>query len=106
MGFEGLEGESSQSDALSESEVSESGEEEGATVARGTRVRNWAALFFLERKVLEGVPRRARFWRARAKGRMGCLTEVAQERGLRVWERVTRTVEWAQPGRLNRDMEP
>jgi len=88
LGFEGLEGESSQSDALSESEVSESEGEEGAVVEMGTRVRNWAALFFLDRKVLEGVPRRARFWRARANGRMGCLTEATQERGLRVNERV------------------
>ena len=88
MGFEGLEGESSQSDALSESEVAESEGGEGAVVEMGTRVRNWAALFFLDRKVLEGVPRRARFWRARANGRMGCLTEANQERGLRVNERV------------------
>ena len=61
LGFEGLEGESSQSDALSESAVSESEGEGGAVVEMGTRVRNWAALFFLDRKVLEGVPRRARF---------------------------------------------
>jgi hypothetical protein len=87
LGFEGLEGESSQSDALSESEVSESEGEEGAVVEMGTRVRNWAALFFLDRKVLEGVPRR-HGWRARANGRMGCLTEAIQERGLRVYERV------------------
>jgi hypothetical protein len=88
LGFEGLEGDSSQSDALSESEVAESEGEEGAVVEMGTRVRNWAALFFLDRKVLEGVPRRARFWSARANGRMGCLTEAIQERGLRVNERV------------------
>ena len=61
MGLEALVGEASQSDALSESEESESEGGEEEEVGTGTSVRNWAALFLLDRKVLEGVPRRARF---------------------------------------------
>jgi hypothetical protein len=79
----------SQSEALSESEELEEEEGEvGEGEPEGMRVRNWAAVFFLERKVFEGVPRRERLWRARVKGRMGWRTEATQERGLRTWARV------------------
>ena len=62
----------SQSEALSESEeLEEEGGEAGEGEPVGMRVRNWAAEFFLERNVFDGVPRRERLWRARAKGRMG-----------------------------------
>jgi hypothetical protein len=77
----------SQSEALSESEELEEGEVSGGEPV-GMRVRNWAAEFFFERNVFEGVPRRERLWRARAKGRMGWRTEATQERGLRTWARV------------------
>ena len=60
----------SQSEALSESEELEEGEVGGGEPV-GMRVRNWAAEFFFERNVFEGVPRRERLWRARAKGCRG-----------------------------------
>ena len=75
----GSSGWDSQSEALSESEELEEEWEVGEGEAVGMRVRNWAAEFFLERNVFDGVPRRERLWRARAKGRMGWRTEATQE---------------------------